>query len=148
VTGPRSIDRSPAPDAATIGGNENADRRRNLRGVPPPQVARGRALAYQLAMAICLVLAGMCLGGVGWGLSVYGVKGPTLLILAIFPGLFPGGFLCLMLYGYWSDYRSEQARGILGPRFQFNLSHLLLLVFVAAILFALVVYPLRSWMIG
>jgi hypothetical protein len=131
-----------------IAEDAKADRRRNLRGMPPPQVARGRAFAYQLAMAICLVLAGLCLAGVGWGLSEHGVNGPTLLILAIFPGLFPGGFLCLMFYGYWSDYRSEQARGILGPRLQFNLSHLLLLVFVAAILFALVAYPLCSWMIG
>jgi hypothetical protein len=104
------------------GENENADRGRNLRGVPKHQAARGRALAYQLAMAICLVLAGLCLAGVGLGLSEHGMQGPTLLTLAIFPGLFPGGFLCLMFYGYWSDYRSELARGMLAPRFQFDLA--------------------------
>ena len=97
-------------------------------------------------MAICLLLIGLCVATMWWGLADHAGGGLSLLILALFPGLFPAAFLCLVLYGYWSDYRSEQERGILGPGFQFNISHLLLLVLAAAILCAFVVFELRVWM--
>ena len=119
-----------------IGKHENTSRRPPVHGVPRNNWAMGRGLAYAVAMATCVFLIGICIAAGAWVLSQSGASGLTLLMLAVFPGLFPIGFLGLMLYGYLSDYRSEQARGILGPRFQLNLSHLLLLVFLAAILCA------------
>jgi hypothetical protein len=97
----------------------------------------------QVALALCVVLAGLCVAALWWGFLPNGL---ALVMLAVFPGLFPAAFLCLIAYGYWCDYRSEQARGIQAPRFQFNLSHLLWLVLAAAILCALVVFQLRIWM--
>ena len=96
----------------------------------------GRVFAYQVALAICVVLVGLCVAAMWWGLSKRRPSALSLVMLALFPGLFPAGFLCLIAYGYWCDYRSEQARGILPPGFQFNLSHLLWLVVAAAILCA------------
>lgn len=107
----------------------------------------GGALAYHAAMAACVLLILACAAAGVRALNDSGWNGPTLLMIAFFPGLYPGGFLCLILYGYLSDYRSEQAKGILGPRFQFHISHLLLLVFLAAIVCAFVALGLRILML-
>jgi hypothetical protein len=125
------------------GEHQNRKPGRDDCGAEARRYARGRALAYQVALAICVTLVGLCVAAMWWGLSEHGPSGLTFLMVALFPGLFPAAFLCLIAFGYWWDYRSEQARGILAPRFQFNLSHLLWLVLAAAILCALVVFELR-----
>jgi hypothetical protein len=95
--------------------------------------------ASLVALAICIVLVGSCVAAVWLG---FGPSGLNLLLVAVFPGLFPAAFFGLIAYGYWCDYRSEQARGILAPRFPFNLWHLLWLVLAAALLCAVVVLEL------
>jgi hypothetical protein len=118
---------------------------------PPPRDASTersgarRALAYHVAMAACVFLIAAVLIATGiWVVSPSGNIAQSLLMLFFFPGLFPVGFLCIVLYGYVSDYRSEQAKGTLSsPRYQLNLSHLLLIVFVAAILCAFAAFVLR-----
>jgi hypothetical protein len=95
--------------------------------------------ASLVALAICVVLSGMCVAAVWWG---FGPSGLSLLLAAVFPGLFPAAFFGLIAYGYWCDYCSEQAKGILAPQFPFNLWHLLWLVLAAGILCAVVVLEL------
>ncbi len=130
-------------EAVTIVDFDSGKARRDRHGDESRRGAHGRAFAYQVALAICVVLIGLCVAAMWWGLLTHGPSGLDLFMLALFPGLFPAGFLCLIAYGYWCDYRSEQARGIVAARFQFNLSHLLWLVIAAAILCALVVLELR-----
>ncbi len=127
-----------------MGEHEHSDRRQDSPGVAEHRYARGRSFWYQVAMAICLLLIGWCVAAMWWGSGPFGSSGLSLLVVAVFPGLFPAGFLCLVLYGYWLDYRSEQAKGIVPPRFQFNIRHLLWLVLASAILCSLVVFALRS----
>ncbi len=124
-----------------MGEHGRSDRRQDSPGVAQHRYARGRGFAYQIAMATCLVLIGLCVAAAWWG---FGPSGFTLLMVVLFPGLFPAGFLCLVLYGYWSDYRSEQEMGIAAPRIQFNILHLLWLVAVVAVFSALVVFVLRG----
>ncbi len=124
-----------------MGEHEDSDRRQDSPGVAEHRYARGRGIGYQVAMALCLVLIGWCVAAAQLG---FGPSGFTLLMVVLFPGLFPAGFLCLVLYGYWSDYRSEQEKGIAAPRIQFNISHLLWLVLVVALVCALVVFVLRG----
>jgi hypothetical protein len=128
--------------------------RRESSEKPPLTDASGkrwrtrRALAYQVAMAACVFLIAAVL--IATGIRVTSPSGDiaqTLLMLFIFPELFPVVFLGLILYGYVSDYRSEKANGILPPRFQLNLSDMLLIVFVASILCAFATFLLRFLML-
>jgi hypothetical protein len=114
-------------------------------GAPQRGYVRGRGFAYQVAMAVCLVLIGCCGVFAVWsGSGMARSSGLALLGLLVFPGLFPASFLGLVCYGYWLDYQSEKANGIVAPRFQFNISHLLWLVVTVAILSASFVFLLRA----
>jgi hypothetical protein len=126
-----------------IGKHQNTSRRMKVAGAGRNEWAMGRGLAYMVAIATCVFLIVISIAAGVWVLSQSIVDGLILLNLAVCPGLFPIGFLSLMLCGYLSDYRSEQARGILGPGSEMNLSHLMLLVFRAAILCASLSFVLR-----
>jgi hypothetical protein len=124
-----------------MGAQQDSDSRRISPGAPDHPDARGRGFACQVAMGFCLALIGWCVPAMWWG---FAPSGFALLMLVVFPVLFPAGFVCLVSYGRWLDSLSEQPKGTLAPRFQFNIKHLFWLVIVTGVVCALIVFALRN----